>query len=1455
MLSVILALSLSPTLALAQSSQDGDIGASVAVTEPAAAPANEDTGSTAAATTEGSAAMDSAATSESTATEQEGQEASEPTVDQAEASAASEPAAESAASKSVRAVAKAPAKLTELWVDGGAGSDTNNGSASAMLKTLAKAIELQKANADITKIHIQGSLPLTAPVTIPSGITLIVESAGATVTGSGNSINGITLASGSTLTGTGTLTMTGFSTALIEQQGATITDGTYVFKDNAGASGTRGLSLGGTVKGSGGKSSLTITANDKSETNFYESGTTFENCTVSATSQTRTWFDARDVNLVNASLTVAGFDQTYYVNKLTMDNSELTIGPAAFYGATGMTIQGATSIKNSTINATSGYRAGISVGVSSGSVDIVNSTLNFTNGGIAGLNDNTGIINFTDSTIIGDGNNYGALYGAQTNGTINFMGNCLVETPQANDYDNGAGQTGTNIVVTGGSYLIKYAPDYNAAYGSTIPVNGPANGNEQLSLFTLVDASTNALQPLNKNGRAYDYSVAKASSDGDKHVWVPAAKVTFQLNADDANPQEVATFADGTTANKTALAIRGYALSEAKSVAGGSVEVPADPTSEDSNFLGWYYKDAQGQEQAFDPNSPVISDMTVYAKWESKTAMYTVSYHNGGTPDVVSTFYSNYPSRTVTVESLEWVEIQGKDGFNLPNKVFKGWNTKPDGTGEMVPVGSTLSVPPGTPGIDLYAVWQDIQTVKATIPLPSDMYCGSIDNTTSIKEVKVGDTFSITGAIEAQGIVGQMDALERNIAGGLDDLTKITLSDTTSSFSATITLPQGVVVPSDPTVKVTGLGNCFDVDKVTVDGQKVTVGFKLKGDYANYKQLKDAVVSTGGFDSVTARMKMSLAAQQLSKPITATVEGLTLDSSKVSNGQQLTATGVVKGSFSSTAMNTVSGTVKHFDFTWNGQQIAANRDPLGTGLQQTLLVVKPTSTNLPADILVGKNTEHDAVYPVIPGQSIDFTGSIDAATVKAQMKGIEMQFPGTTDYAGIALSDLSSSFTATFTVPDDMTLPDNLTKDSVQTQGFGDTFSVTDVTVNGKTVTVQMTLKDGIATYKDLQHAVIDNLGDTMKVTIPGVKIDDNFAAGKTATVSGTVSGTFSAHATKTATGTTKVFDFSWQGVQSNSGMDATARSVDNGILFTVQAVSPMDAPLPGDMLVGANTEHDAVIKAAQGSTFDLTGAFDAKQIQAQMADIEAVYPNARHDSIAIGIQNFNFTATFTVPNGITLPEDLDASKVSVADFGDGFKVQNVKAEGKTVTVAFALSDPAAIKTYSDLEKIVDAAGGSDGWMKITVPGLSIDKDAKVGSNLTIVGTVDGAFSATAESDAGTHNAFSFIWKATQWPEGEDAVATDDSAIQLTLQVTEPAPAPQPQPNPTSGTDKNDGSNQAAQPNPPSGSGSVTLTKERKANATPATGDSMMPLVCAGAALLGAAGVALTALLRRGRRN
>lgn len=130
--------------------------------------------------------------------------------------------------------------------------------------------------------------------------------------------------------------------------------------------------------------------------------------------------------------------------------------------------------------------------------------------------------------------------------------------------------------------------------------------------------------------------------------------------------------------------------------------------------------------------------------------------------------------------------------------------------------------------------------------------------------------------------------------------------------------------------------------------------------------------------------------------------------------------------------------------------------------------------------------------------------------------------------------------------------------------------------------------------------------------------------------------------------------------------------------------------------------------------------------------------------------------------------------------FGDGFKMSDVKVSGKSVSVTFALSDSDAIKTYSDLEKIVDAAGDGDGWMKLTVPGVVLDKDAEIGAQHTIMGTVDGSFGATAESEAGTHKVFSFTWKGVQLADGKDAVATDDEAIQLTVKPVKSA-----EPNPS----------------------------------------------------------------------
>ena len=545
-MSLVLALSLVPSSALAEIASTQEV---TQTQEVSATQTSDATASTSEATAETS--TETASNVETTSNQQTSEQATAP------------------AERSSRRVTRSLSYITnELWVDGTNGNDTNEGSSSDPLKSLQKALELWGETSSINTIHLKGNLNLTSTVTIPSGLTLAIGDEGATLTGTGNSIDGLVLSPGSTLTGTGTLTMSGFKTALAAEDGSTITDGTYVFRNNAGSSGTRGISLGGTVSGSTNKNSVTITADDKSNTNFFESGVTFENATIKVTSQARTWNDARNLNLKNTDLTVEGFGQTFYVNQLNMNDSTLTINPS-WYGATGMTIQGSSNIVNSTINANAGSTSGISVGVAGGTVNVTNSTLNFTNGGTGGLNVNTGDVIINNSTIKGDGRNSGALFGAQTNGSIQFTGNSLVETPATKNSDNGAGQTRQNYNVVGGSYLIKYAPSYNSGFGSTIPTNGAANGNEVLSLFTLADPSTNSLSLINANGATYTYPVANASSDGQKHVWAPAATVTFNLNTPGVtgvNP----TFADGTTANKTALAMRGNSLATASSVAEGS---------------------------------------------------------------------------------------------------------------------------------------------------------------------------------------------------------------------------------------------------------------------------------------------------------------------------------------------------------------------------------------------------------------------------------------------------------------------------------------------------------------------------------------------------------------------------------------------------------------------------------------------------------------------------------------------------------------------------------------------------------------------------------------------------------------------------------------------------------------------------------------------------------------------
>lgn len=518
-----------------------------------------------------------------------------------------------AADFSIYAIVSSPVVSTDgkIWID----NDT-----TTTYNTINDAVN---AAANGATIHIQGKFgengAAATGATITKNITLDI--AGDTEMTGNNSIDGITLTSGTKIrcSNGSKLTMTQFRTAFTVASGAEVNDGTYIFTNNKST--TRGIHIEGSVKGSTGRESVVIKADDSVNTNFYSGNATFENATIDVTSQKWTWKDASALNLKNVSMTLSGFGQGYYVQGGTIENSFLNMKDPGLrwgflrMGSTGIAFQGGgTVIKGSTIQLDYGSNAGLSIGLANAStaMTIEDSVLDFRNAGTGGLNVNTGDITIKNTLIKGDGRNTGALYGAQTNGKITFINNSRVETPATTDADNGLGQGPSNYVVIGGSYLVKYTDAYYT--GAAIPTNGTANGNEKLDYVTLADPTLNQVSVLNNLGNTYTYPVGTASSDGKKHIFVPTAKVTFDPNS------ATAEFADGTNTSKVVKTVRGNTV--------GLVEdndIPAALTNTNTGltFGGWYYTDSSGNEQPFTDAVVVTADMTVRARWNvQQTVMY-----------------------------------------------------------------------------------------------------------------------------------------------------------------------------------------------------------------------------------------------------------------------------------------------------------------------------------------------------------------------------------------------------------------------------------------------------------------------------------------------------------------------------------------------------------------------------------------------------------------------------------------------------------------------------------------------------------------------------------------------------------------------------------------------------------------------------------------------------------------
>ena len=123
-----------------------------------------------------------------------------------------------------------------------------------------------------------------------------------------------------------------------------------------------------------------------------------------------------------------------------------------------------------------------------------------------------------------------------------------------------------------------------------------------------------------------------------------------------------------------------------------SEKIPNVTLHEGDSFYGWAY-DVAGT-QPFNVDTRITRDIVLYAQINDGKS-YAVTYDpNGGTGTVADS--NRYAQNKLA-------KVLSSDGLTAPEgKVFLGWNTKADGTGEMKYPGSSVLV---TENITLYAVW------------------------------------------------------------------------------------------------------------------------------------------------------------------------------------------------------------------------------------------------------------------------------------------------------------------------------------------------------------------------------------------------------------------------------------------------------------------------------------------------------------------------------------------------------------------------------------------------------------------------------------------------------------------------------------------------------------------------------------------------------------------------------
>ena len=639
--------------------------------------------------------------------------------------------------------------------------------------------------------------------------------------------------------------------------------------------------------------------------------------------------------------------------------------------------------------------------------------------------------------------------------------------------------------------------------------------------------------------------------------------------------------------------------------------------------------------------------------------------------------------------------------------------------------------------------------------------------------------FSLTTDFATDKIKTDIGNIKNSFTEKVED--EINLSSVSSNFEIKVVIPKGIEVPENPSVTVNGLGNLLKLNSVKrnrdswTDDVTVTVNLGIKEGFTNYAALNNAVKTLG----TNPRERSAVyALNNAVKALGTNPRERSVGDDKISivvNGLKLKDYDSIADKTKFTAKSSINGSIKAVVNADNEIKNFVNSYKTSQDLSLDLTVSKPTQLTLGGDLLVkGKDDEEadttkDAPYSVDEGDSLTFIGELNVTPIKGQ---ITMLKEGQADTSDIATSDVKSEFVASIEFPDSLEIPQNPTATLTE----NNLFKVESTEAIGNKVLVKMTLKKDYTKFDDLFSDVAGDTAvpDKLQVEVPGIKVKENLAF-STLTVKGSVNGSFKGKATKG--GTTQIFNFLWEAIQDPNGRDSKQDpNSPDAIQLTLQL--PTKLILGGDILIGEDTEHNALHEVKAGDVLEYTGRLDVSSIKNQIQYLKDSY-QGNSDTIKTENIKSEFVAELTIPEGLEIPADLKATLTENNLFE--VKAGDVKRGGNKIIVKMTLKN-GNYTTFSDLYN--DVISVSD-TLDLKVPGIKVNEKVSDGSKLTVVGKVHGNFKGKATSESGKKEVYNFKWIAEQTEDGKDFIIKDqkdNKTIQYTILVknqVKPEPKPE----------------------------------------------------------------------------